>query len=109
HLSAELVDQLPLVEALHGDEQGEFSFGILNQTPLLRDRAVTSDICLPLVKLKGNRSAIAYLVTEVIALLPACSGRVRPVSTGIMCLWGYWKTTVLFPYSRMRFSTCQRT
>ncbi len=39
-LSAELVTQQPLVEALHGGQQRQLPFGILNQIPLLRDRAV---------------------------------------------------------------------
>ncbi|MGA2965614.1 MAG: hypothetical protein ABSD64_05330 [Terriglobales bacterium] len=37
-LSAELVAQQPLVEALHGSEQRQLPFGVLNQNPLLRAR-----------------------------------------------------------------------
>ena len=39
-LSAELVAQQTLVKALHGGQQSQFPFGILNQSQLLRDRAV---------------------------------------------------------------------
>ena len=71
-LSAELVTQQTLIETLHRGQQREFPFGILNQSPLLRGRAV---MCLtgwpPLVKPKGNRSAIGLLVTEVTALPPS--------------------------------------
>src|SRR6202158_6013893 len=37
-LSAKLVTKQPLVEALHGGEQRQLPFGILNQSQLLRDR-----------------------------------------------------------------------
>src|ERR1019366_2654698 len=71
-LSAELVTQQPLVEALHSGQQREFPLGILNQSQLLRDRAVMfPKSVVPLVKPKGNGSAISYLVTEVTALLPS--------------------------------------
>src|SRR6266481_5892335 len=93
-LSAKLLSKQPLVEALHGGEQRQFPFGILNQSQLLRDRTgnVSKWDCL-LVKPKGNVSAIGYLVTEVSALLPTCR------DGGFARLTGRGKAR---PYTRQR-------
>jgi len=40
HLSAQLVAQQTMVEALHGGQQREFPLGILNHSQLLRNRAL---------------------------------------------------------------------
>src|SRR5271157_5785311 len=75
--SAQLLTQQTLVEALHGGQQRQFPFGILQQIPLLKDRAL---IGLFLVKPKGNLRAIGYLVTEVGALLPLVASGLAPFS-----------------------------
>src|SRR5208282_284921 len=80
HLSAKLVAQQALIEALDGGQQRQFPFGVLSQGHLLRDRALLlSNGHHPLVKPKGKGCAIGYLVTEVAALIPLCRDGAAPL------------------------------
>jgi len=66
---AKLVAEEALVKALDGSQQRQFPLGILNHSRLLEIARNAKRAPPSLVKPKEKRSAIGYLVTEVMALV----------------------------------------